>query len=152
MTNLLNTLLNASMLSTKDINNIPLNLNLASIEREASLDTFKPNWQKEKRADQRAHVIERWKQATSIFSPFQTMESDGRERVKQAKILPLWHGSSADKCDSISTSGFVYFGKTSLSGKQANDPKSTDEGTLAVESILLKVLAMPQISMVKDIS
>jgi WD40 repeat protein len=102
-------------------------LNLSSIEREA--ETFKSTWSGEPRADQRALAIEGWKQATGVFSPFETMEKDGRRRTwKNSKVLPLWHGSSSDKCDSISTSGFVYFGKTSLGSKQSDDPESTDEG------------------------
>ena len=68
-------------------------LNLSSIEREAA--KFKPTWDQEPRAPQRAQAIERWKEATNIFSPFNTLENDGRRRDwKETKILPLWHGSS----------------------------------------------------------
>ena len=98
--------------------------NLSSIEREAN--KFKPTWSQEPRAQQRAQAIERWKQMVSVFSPFFTMETDGRKRYwKNTKIIPLWHGSSKEICESIATSGFVYFGKISLGGY---NPKSTDEG------------------------
>jgi len=102
-------------------------VNLSSIEREA--ETFKPTWNQEPRAMQRARAIERWKSATDLFSPFNTRESDGRRRNwKETKLLPLWHGSGAQICDSIAKSGFVYFGKTSIGGKSSGDPTSTDEG------------------------
>jgi hypothetical protein len=101
--------------------------NLSSMEREAK--AFKAAWNLEPRADQRAVAIKRWKQTTDIFSPFQTKEADGRLNTwADTKVMPLWHGSSPDKCDSISTSGFVYFGKTSLGAKQPTDPQNTDEG------------------------
>ena len=99
-------------------------LNLSSIEREAS--TFQPTWQKEPRAEQRAKAIERWKQSANIFSPFSSMETDGRRRTwKNVKILPLWHGSSEEVCGSVAKSGFVYFGKISLGGSASGN---TDEG------------------------
>ena len=99
-------------------------LNLSSIEREAT--KFKATWHEEPRASQREKAIERWKQSVNIFSPFYTMETDGRRRAwKNVKILPLWHGSSGEVCESIATSGFVHFGKISLGG---STPESTDEG------------------------
>jgi hypothetical protein len=99
-------------------------LNLSSLEREA--DNFPPTWRQEPRAAQRAKAIERWRQAADMFSPFNTVETDGRRRNWQkTKVLPLWHGSSEEAGESVATSGFVYFGKTSLGGV---GPKSTDEG------------------------
>ena len=98
--------------------------NISSIEREAI--KFKPTWDQEPRALQRAKAIERWKQGADVFSPFSTMEADGRRKTwKEVKILPLWHGSSEEVCESIATLGFVHFGKISLGGSA---PKSTDEG------------------------
>jgi hypothetical protein len=100
-------------------------LNLSSIEREA--ETFPPTWKLEPLAAERAVAIDRWKIATQIFSPFQTMESDGRKRTwTQTKVLPLWHGSDKPICDSICKSGFTFFGKTSIGS--VGGPKSTDEG------------------------
>ena len=99
-------------------------LNLSSIERETS--TFKPTWHQEPRVEQRLKAIERWKQLANIFSPFSTMETDGRRRAwEKVKILPLWHGSSEEACESVAKSVFVYFGKISLGGSA---PESTDEG------------------------
>ena len=98
--------------------------NLSSLEREAT--KFKPTWHEEPRASQRAKAVERWRQLTDIFSPFSTMETDGRRKAwKEVKVLPLWHGSSEEVCESIATSGFVHFGKISLGGSA---PDSTDEG------------------------
>ena len=102
-------------------------LNLLSLERES--DKFGANWEKEPRVDQRVLAIRRWQNAVASFSPFNTMESDGRRKEwRKAKVLPLWHGSSKEVCHSISESGFVYFGKTSIGQGHAGDPKSTDEG------------------------
>ena len=99
-------------------------LNLSSIEREAS--TFQPTWCQEPRAKQRAKTIERWKQSANIFSPFFSVGADGKRTVwKNAKILPLWYGSSEKMCKSIATSGFVNFEKISL-GSSASE--SIDEG------------------------
>ena len=99
-------------------------LNLSAIEREAP--KFPPTWNQEPRATQRAQAIERWREAANLFSPFNTLENDGRRRDwKETKILPLWHGSSAAVAHSVAESGFVYFGKTSLGGTQT---KSTDVG------------------------
>ena len=100
-------------------------LNLSSIERET--ETFPPTWTLEPHVAERAVAIDRWKGATQIFSPFQTMESDGRKRTwTHTKVLPLWHGSSKTVCDSVCKSGFTFFGKTSIGS--AGGPKSTDEG------------------------
>ena len=100
---------------------------LSSTEREAP--KFQAQWNKEPRADQRAEVIDRWKQTTDLFSPFQTLENDGRRKTwNTTKVLPLWHGTSEEVCHSICESGFVYFGKTTLGAQQPGDPQSTDEG------------------------
>lgn len=101
-------------------------MELSQIEREA--DKFQPNWSSMPRAKQRAAAIERWRSITQIFSPFKSIEGDGRRRNwSQTKILPLWHGTDAAVCNSISESGFVYFGKHTI-GAGNSDPKSTDEG------------------------
>ena len=92
-------------------------LNLSNMEIEAN--TFKPTWNQEPRASQRAKVIERWKQTSSVFSPFDAMESDGkRKSFQEAKILPLWRGSNKSVLDSIVKSGFDYFGKASHVGEK----------------------------------
>ena len=99
---------------------------LSAQEKEAP--KFPPNWDQEPRAPQRAEAIQRWKDTAAQFSPFESMESDGRRRTWEAtKILPLFHGTSKDICHSICESGHTYFGKTTLA-KKAGDPHSTDDG------------------------
>ena len=50
------------------------------------------------------------------------METDGRRRAwQEVKILPLWHGSSEEVCESIATSGFVHFGKIYLGGLNSRE-------------------------------
>ncbi|HPE85493.1 MAG TPA: hypothetical protein PLO43_04880, partial [Chlamydiales bacterium] len=99
---------------------------LSNLERDAA--KFKPNWNQEPRADQRTKAMERFRIYSQIFSPFSSIENDGRRRNwSKAKIMPLWHGTSESVCHSISESGFVYFGKHVIA-KTSGDPKSTDEG------------------------
>ncbi|MBH1988412.1 MAG: DUF1566 domain-containing protein [Myxococcaceae bacterium] len=98
--------------------------NIARLEKDAI--AFKPTWDTEPRADQRAIAIERWRQAVAAFSPFQIKENDGRRRTFQnTKILPLWHGSSQGKCHGIANNGFAFFGKSAL---QSPASGSTDDG------------------------
>ncbi|MBH1988418.1 MAG: DUF1566 domain-containing protein [Myxococcaceae bacterium] len=98
--------------------------NIALLEKDAT--AFKPTWDVEPRADQRAVAIERWKQAVAPFSPFHTVESDGRPRTfKNTKVLPLWHGSDSQKCHGIANSGFKFSGKLALEGQASFD---TDDG------------------------
>lgn len=90
-------------------------LGLSSIERAA--DRCKPTWNEKPRSAQRAQVIERWKEATQIFSPFSTFGTGGRRRDwKKAKILPLWHGTSKPIAESVLETGFYY-------SSTSSDPK-----------------------------
>ena len=100
--------------------------NLSRQEKEAS--KFPPNWDQEPRAPQRAQAIQRWKETTVQFSPFESMETDGRRNTWEAvKVLTLFHGTRKEICHSICESGHVYFGNKSLS-KNPGDPISTDDG------------------------
>ena len=88
-------------------------LNLSHIEKEAAI--FRPTWNQESCAVQRAKAIERWKASADVFSSFNTIEACGRiKSFKEVKILPLWHGSGKVVCDSIAKLGFFYFGKTAI--------------------------------------
>ena len=99
---------------------------LSAQEREAP--KFLPTWDQEPRAPQRAQAIQRWKDTTAQFSPFESMETDGRRRSwKATKILPLFHGTKKENAHSICESGHTFFGKKSLS-KNPGDPHSTDDG------------------------
>lgn len=98
--------------------------NLAVIEDEAS--KFSATWNTEPRADQRDIVADRFNQTSAQFSPFETMENDGRRKTwKATKLLPMWHGSDEMRCHSIADTGFTYFGKVALSGAASG---STDSG------------------------
>ena len=98
-------------------------LNLSSIEKEST--KFKHMWHHKPSSSQRAKAIDRWKQSADIFSPFSTMAADGIMRTwKNVKILPLWHGSSEETCESIASLGFVHFGKIS---HESSITKNTDE-------------------------
>ena len=102
---------------------------LSSIEKESQ--KLKPTWNQEPRAPQRAGVIERWKMAANVFSPFDTMEKDGRRKTwKNTKVMPLWHANrgGASVYNSIAESGFIYFGKNSMGVGIEGDQKSTDPG------------------------
>ncbi len=75
---------------------------------------------------ERKEVVENWKDLTSVYSPLQVMVDQEEQILHHAKALPLWHGSSLQKSQSICTSGFTYFGKhTYFSGHGSG---STDIG------------------------
>jgi hypothetical protein len=75
---------------------------LSSIERET--EKFKSTWDTEPRVDRRRIVMKRYQDTVAIFSPFQTLEEEGRKRTwTQTKVLPLWHRSRADLCNSMFT-------------------------------------------------
>ena len=77
------------------------------------------------------------------------METGGIIRTwKNVKILPLWHESSEEICESIAQSGFVYFGKISYKDSTF---KNTSEGFLEMGFILQAVPDMLLIFIAKDI-
>ena len=82
---------------------------LINIEEEAH--KFLPRWNEEAGSQQKKWVIHRWKEAASEFSPLEIASLQQKNTLSLAKVLPLWHGSSFDKCQSICSSGFTYFGK-----------------------------------------
>jgi hypothetical protein len=84
---------------------------LLAMELEAQNPKFKPGWRNSYHASQRQKVYERWKNSTALFNK-QLSRADTQKPLSDGiKVLPLWHGSSEDKCDSIARSGFTYFGK-----------------------------------------
>lgn len=99
---------------------------ISSMEQEAANPVFAPKWESKsdplKPLRQKAH--QRWTETVSLFSPFTVSQQTGRQRsYKHAKVLPMWHGSSAIKCKSICESGFTFFGK-----HVGGSVQSTDEG------------------------
>ncbi len=75
---------------------------------------------------ERKEVVENWKDLTSVYSPLQVMVDQEEQILHHAKVLPLWHGTSLPKSQSICASGFTYFGKhTYFSGHGSG---STDIG------------------------
>ena len=81
---------------------------LVIIEEEAT--KFHPSKANEQ-SDEREEVTTRWKTMVQPFSPFELTIDGQTETLQSAKVLPLWHGTSAEKCHSIAESGFTYFGK-----------------------------------------
>ena len=82
--------------------------------------------------EQRQAVVDRWKALANLFPPVSVENSDGKrtDRLENVKILPLWHGTSKDICQSICTTGFLHFGKHSFTDPTAQKGKfaSTDPG------------------------
>ena len=96
---------------------------LVNIDEEAK--KFLPRWNTEEGAEERKGVITRWKSQVKNFDP---IEVSGLP-LTSAKILPLWHGSSVTKCESICSSGFTYFGKHHFFDHHASgDAANTDIG------------------------
>ena len=82
---------------------------LSCIEQEAQ--KFPPSWKGETLAQERQDVIDSWKALTHPFSPLKVTIDQEEETLSHAKVLPVWHGTSAHKSQSICEAGFAYFGK-----------------------------------------
>ncbi len=98
---------------------------IKTADLEAWKPLFAPKWKEEESTSERVRVIERWKKLTGQFSP---LECQGE--IKKAKVLPLWHGSSPEKCKSIFSTGFTSFGKHHVydSNAKKGDSTITDAG------------------------
>jgi hypothetical protein len=72
--------------------------------------------------------MDRFQVITAPFAPFQVQFNQHRTQTfTHIQVLPLWHGSTAAKCDSICRSGFTYFGKHGFTAGGASTG-STDIG------------------------
>lgn len=85
---------------------------------------FLPSWNTEEYPEERKHALESWKELTQPFSPITISIDQEVEILQDAKVLPLWHGTSSEKALSICESGFTYFGKHGSKGTAG----STDIG------------------------
>jgi hypothetical protein len=105
---------------------------LKNMEREASNPVFTPKGKDEEPKADRARVLVRWEAQASQFSPLEikSMTSRGTDTFSKAKVLPLWHGSTKEVCQSICWSGFTSFGKHHYFDENAlkGNTKSTDKG------------------------
>lgn len=81
------------------------------IEREADNAAFAPKGKTEAPEQDRARVLQRWQACTANFSPLKIKGPKRTDKFTEVKVLPLWHGSNQQKCNSICTSGFTSFGK-----------------------------------------
>lgn len=78
----------------------------------------------------RYQLIRRWKTLTDEFFPLSVRTETRVKQLINTKILPLWHGSSSAKCESICSTGFTFFGKHhffNVDAMPGNMP-STDPG------------------------
>ncbi|MBS0649274.1 MAG: hypothetical protein JSS10_08645 [Verrucomicrobia bacterium] len=104
---------------------------LKNMEQEANNPYFLPQGRNEEPRVDRAHVLYRWHQQVAPFSPVMIPNAQGRaEPCFNAKVLPLWHGSSETVCKSVCSSGFTSFGKHHYFDENATKGtnKSTDKG------------------------
>ena len=101
---------------------------LINIDEEAT--KFLPRWNTEEGVEQKKGVIERWKSQAAGFDPLEITLEGQKTSLAAAKVLPLWHGSSEAKCESICSSGFTYFGKHHFfdAHADAGPASSTDLG------------------------
>lgn len=97
-------------------------------------EKFKPEWHLED-SDQemtaaRQKVIESWESQVDEFSPISVIIDDVEYTFDNARVLPLWHGTSAEIGRSIASSGFTYFGKNHCfdPNAKAGNFASTDPG------------------------
>lgn len=80
-------------------------------EQAKNTAAFGPKWELEK-SSQRQEVMDRWKKISSSYTPFKApLDNERKEECSNVYVLPLWHGSNPAKCDSISKTGFAYFGQ-----------------------------------------
>jgi len=98
--------------------------NIAKMEKEANNPYFQPKWRaKENSQRERQEASGRFDVMASLFSPFSIKWPNSRkDTYSKTKVLPLWHGSDAQKCDSICQSGFSFFGKHLEGNNQSTDP------------------------------
>ena len=82
---------------------------LTHTEEEAK--KFPPSWDTETLPQERSRAVESWRTLTQPFSPITVTIEQEAEVLKSTKILPLWHGTTFEKAQSICESGFTYFGK-----------------------------------------
>ncbi|MBS0649280.1 MAG: hypothetical protein JSS10_08675 [Verrucomicrobia bacterium] len=105
---------------------------LKNMEREVSNPVFAPKGKDEEPKADRARALARWEVQASQFSPVEikSMASRGTDTCIGAKVLPLWHGSTKEVCQSICWSGFTSFGKHHYFDENASkgNTKSTDKG------------------------
>jgi WD40 repeat protein len=104
---------------------------LKNMEQEANNPYFLPQGRNEEPRADRAKVLYRWHQQVALFSPVMVTDSQARaEPCFNAKVLPLWHGSSESVCKSVCSSGFTSFGKHHYFDENASKGtnKSTDKG------------------------
>lgn len=85
---------------------------IQNFEAQSKNPAYFPKWTQECDFPLRRKVMDRWQATVAPHSPFSISWGDKSvELFEKVKILPLWHGTTAAKCDSICRTGFTYFGK-----------------------------------------
>jgi len=98
---------------------------IKNIEAEAT--KFSPKGKEEEPKEARLKTIQRWEKLTEPLTPLRIKTGRRTDKFEHARVLPLWHGSSKDKCNSIAQGGFVRFGKH-VFAQGGTDERSTDIG------------------------
>ena len=98
-----------------------------TIQRQEG-DVAAPNWPNEPHAAERTPAFNRWKSMADLFGPFKLSPTDSE--ITSVKAMPFWHGSNLDKCLSIASGGFTFFGKHHFfrAGAERGKISSTDRG------------------------
>jgi len=78
---------------------------------EIETKKFIPQGKNEQPQQERQNTIRRWTTITDAFPSIEILGPKRIERFLKTKILPLWQGTSSQKCESICGSGFTFFGK-----------------------------------------
>lgn len=101
---------------------------LPTLDEEGQNSFFAPSWDR-KEDHLRAKTIQRWQKAADLFSPFFCPVSERETRqLKHVRILPLWHGTREEVCDSVAKTGFAFFGTHDYDNGGKGDGSSTDIG------------------------
>ncbi len=103
---------------------------LIKLEQESQNSVFIPRGQEEDPKPERLVALDRWRRQVDLFSPIHVGNPGDATKLTRVKILPVWHGTNKSVCQSISDSGFTFFGKHHYFFKETpkTGPKSTDFG------------------------
>jgi hypothetical protein len=85
------------------------------------------NWRQADCPQERGVAMQRFSTFSQAFIPFFHPDSDGVvKEYKNIHLLPLWHGTSAERADHIANSALLYFGKSVEDAQKAAG--ATDDG------------------------
>lgn len=99
---------------------------LPAMEEQA--ETMPSDWEQAGSLPERRTTLNRFEPYAREFSPFSHRSSDTVREYRRVHLLPLWHGTSAERADKIANSSLLYFGKSMAAGNGNAAQEATDDG------------------------